>query len=190
MQSIRRSVGDPQGSAIIMVIFVLLILTLGGAVAIDYANVEVKYSRRDIERKQQFYLSESAGHEVAYDVDRTTGNAYAVLDINTPIILTATSSGANASDPTAAEVTDYFDLNWPINIGNGDLNAFTALVPPPEYAYRVYYTGMGAIPKGFGANFASFVFDISTRVQETVGGNVNFRSAAIVQGFRKIGPKN
>jgi Tfp pilus assembly protein PilX len=189
MGIIKRHVGNADGSAIIVAILILLILTLGGITAIDFSNIEVKYSRNDIERKQFFYYTESAGREVAYDVDKTTGTRYAVLDTSTPIIVTATANGNKTSNPSAAQVTDYVDPAWPINTNDVDSPELTSL-RSREYGYRVYYTGLGLMPKGFGANFSSFVFDIATRAQTTVGGNTEVESAAIVQGFRKIGPKS
>jgi hypothetical protein len=189
MGSINRYVDNSEGSAIIMAILILLILTLGGITTVDLANIELKYARNDVERKQLFYFTESAGHEVAYDVDKTTGTAYAVLDTTTPVFVTETNAGAKTPNPTAAQVMDYFDPAWPANTSDADSPDLTAL-RSREYAYRVYYTGLGFMPKGFGSNFSSFVFDISTRVQETAGGNTEAKLSPIVQGFRKIGPKS
>jgi hypothetical protein len=189
MVFLKGCINDQEGSAIIVTILILLILTLGGITAIDYSNIEVKYSRNDIERKQLFFFTESSGHEVAYDVDKTTDTRYAVLDTDTPIIVTSITAGNRTPNPTAAQVMDYFDPAWPINTSDVDSPELTSL-RSREYGYRVYYTGLGFMPKGFGSNFSSFVFDISTRVQETVGGNTELKSAAIVQGFRKIGPKS
>ncbi|BBO86333.1 hypothetical protein [Desulfosarcina ovata] len=186
VQGVTRHVDNPEGSAIILAVLLLLILTLGGIIAIDYSNVELKYTRNDIERKQLFYYSESAGHEVAYDVDKTTTNDYAILDTATPIIVTQISAGTRISNPTATQVTNYTDTAWPVNTGNADLGSLT----DREYAYRVYYIGLGQMPKGFGADFSSFVYDISTRVQETTATGIEIHSAAIAQGFRKIGPKS
>ena len=189
MGSLNRWVDNQQGSAIIIAILILFILTVVGTVAINISNTELKYSRNDIERKQMFYYTESAGREVAYDVDKTTTGRYAVLDTATPIIVTKTAAGPTTPNPTAAQVTDYTDTTWPINTSNVDSPDLTSL-RSHEYGYRVYYTGLGLNPKGFGSSFSSFVFDIGSREQETVGGNTELRSAAIIQGFRKIGPKS
>jgi hypothetical protein len=191
----KRHVGNADGSAIIVAILILLILTLGGITAIDFSNIEVNYSRNDIERKQFFYYTESAGREVAYDVDKTTGTQYAVLDTSTPVIVTATTVPKTTNvrsrtpKPDADDVTNYVDPAWPINTSDADSPELTSL-RSREYGYRVYYAGLGFMPKGFGANFSSFVFDIAARVQTTAGGNTEVESAAIVQGFRKIGPKS
>ncbi|GAB6905354.1 conserved hypothetical protein [Desulfosarcina cetonica] len=188
MRWFQRQTSNNEGSAIIFAVLGLLILTLGGITVINYSNTELKYTRRDIERKQLFYYSESAGHEVAYDVDKTTGGNYAILDTSTPVIVTTTSDGSRVSGPNASQVENYTDPAWPTNTSNSTvLNSLT----DREYAYRVYYVGLGYLPKGFDTNFSSFVYDIGTRVQQTdAGGAVELKTSAIVQGFRKIGPKS
>ena len=190
MRWFQHQASNNEGSAIIFAVLGLLILTLGGITVINYSNTELKYTRRDIERKQLFYYSESAGHEVAYDVDKNDTNKYAILDTSTPVIVTRTIGGSKVSDPDASKVENYNDLTWPVNTSDVDSKDLTSL-RNRQYAYRVYYIGLGQIPKKFGANFSAFVYDISTRVQQTnAAGVTELKSAAIEQGFRKIGPKS
>jgi len=107
-------------------------------------------------------------------------NTYAVTNIDTHVILTETAAGdtkqIDPSDPSdQVIIANYGDTAWPVNDdGSGNV-----------YAYRVYFKGQGPMPKGYGAGFGSYIFDITVRKQDT--GAV--ASTIINEGFRKIGPK-
>jgi hypothetical protein len=211
--SLTRIHDNESGSVILIAVIILVLLTVMGISATSTTDIEFKIVQNTNLYKSNFYLTEGGGIEVAYDVDKAGGGAcpaegetdyrascvetYAILNINQPRMLTNTDyppfegdefdDGAEnrAIDPSdeddVAVVDNYSDKLWPINY------PLTAR----EYGYRVHYTGQGRMPKGYGVNFGTYVFDISTRKQTTPadGELPDNLTTVINQGFRKIGPK-
>jgi hypothetical protein len=100
-----------------------------------------------------------------------------------PIMLTKTAAGDTKQIPTPISASDkaiidnYGDTAWPTNYNDSG----------NEYAYRVYFKGQGPMPKGYGAGFGSYIFDITVRKQSAAAASVS--TTTINEGFRKIGPK-
>ncbi|MDP3286268.1 MAG: hypothetical protein Q8M56_17700 [Desulfobacterales bacterium] len=182
---------NEEGSVILVAMIIMMLLLVMGISATNMSSIEMQILRNAIMQKQEFYFTEGGMVEVATDVnlasadrvgtasDRSSeDNTYAVTNIDTPVILTETEYDATRyENPTAAEVNNYTDATWPVNYnGSGD-----------EYAYRVYYKGQGPMPKGYGAGFGSYIFDITVRKQSADA--VATTATIINEGFRKIGPK-
>jgi hypothetical protein len=171
----------------------MVLLLVMGISATNMSSIEMQILRNAIFQKQEFYFTEGGMVEVATDVNlasqdradlaasgRTSEvNTYAVTNIDTPVILTATVyDNTRYENPIAAEVNNYTDVSWPVNYdGSGN-----------EYAYRVYFKGQGPMPKGYGAGFGSYIFDITVRKQSADAASA--ASTIINEGFRKIGPKS
>ncbi len=185
---------NEEGSVMVVVIIVMALLLLMGITATNISTVEMQILRNTIIQKQDFYITEGGVTEVAADVDysglpdrqcndpgRTScGDAgfYNITDIDTPVILTQSNGQASISNPTEAQVNNVTDTTWPVN-HDGDGN---------EYAYRAYYKGQGPMPKGYGAGFGAYIFDITARKQSD--SMLASMSITINEGYRKIGPKN
>jgi hypothetical protein len=173
-----------------------------GITATNISNVEMQILRNAIIGKQHFYITEGGISEVAADVDfaglpdrpsssqrKSCGDAdtYSIKNTSTPIILTLTEYSPSESSPkydlpadesTKKQVIENVtDTKWPVNYAG--LNN--------EYAFRVYYKGEGPKPKGYGKDFTSYIFDLTTRKQS--GATKASMSTIINEGFRKIGPK-
>jgi len=189
MKKTARILRNEEGSVILVAMIIMVLLLVMGISATNMSSIEMQILRNAIMQKQEFYFTEGSMVEVATDVnlasadrvgtsaDRTSeDNTYAITNIDTPVILTETVyDDTRHENPTAAEVNNYTDASWPVNYdGSGN-----------EYAYRVYFKGQGPMPKGYGAGFGSYIFDITVRKQDT--GAV--ASTIINEGFRKIGPK-
>lgn len=193
MKKTAQILRNEEGSVIVVALIIMALLLVMGISATNMSSIEMQILRNAIMQKQEFYFTEGGMVEVATDVnlasadrvgtaaDRTSeDNTYAVTNIDMPVILTATAAGDTKQiTPTSASdkaiIDNYTDTNWPTNYdGSGN-----------EYAYRVYFKGQGPMPKGYGAGFGSYIFDITVRKQDT--GAV--ASTIINEGFRKIGPK-
>jgi hypothetical protein len=189
MKKTAQILRNEEGSVIVVALIIMVLLLVMGISATNMSSIEMQILRNAIMQKQEFYFTEGGMVEVATDVnlasadrvgtsaDRTSeDNTYAITNIDTPVILTETVyDDTRYENPTAAEVNNYTDASWPVNYdGSGN-----------EYAYRVYFKGQGPMPKGYGAGFGSYIFDITVRKQDT--GAV--ASTIINEGFRKIGPK-
>jgi len=186
---------NEEGSVMVIALFIMVLLLIVGINATNLSRIEMQILRNAIMQKQDFYSAEGGMVEVATDVnlaspervavsgtnDRSSdGNTYAIKKIDTPVVLTASHYGAQLENPSATQVDNYTDANWPVNHNGAD----------NEYAYRVYFKGEGPMPKGYGAGFSSYIFDISVRKQYIDPRGVVRRAAIINEGFRKIGPKN
>jgi len=186
---------NEEGSVMVIALFIMVLLLIMGINATNLSRIEMQILRNAIMQKQDFYSTEGGVVEVATDVnlaspervavsgtnDRSSdGNTYAIKKIDTPVVLTATQYGAQVENPSSAQVDNYTDTNWPVNHDGTD----------NEHAYRVYFKGEGPMPKGYGAGFSSYIFDISVRKQDTDSGGAVARAAIINEGFRKIGPKS
>lgn len=182
---------NEEGSVILVAMIIMVLLLVMGISATNMSSIEMQILRNAIMQKQEFYFTEGGMVEVATDVnlasadrvgtaaDRTSeDNTYAITNIDTPVILTETEYDATrVENPTATQIINYTDNNWPTNYdGSGN-----------EYAYRVYFKGQGPMPKGYGAGFGSYIFDITVRKQSADA--VPIPSTIINEGFRKIGPK-
>ena len=185
----------------LMVMLVLLVLGLAGNTT---TSLELEIAANDKEFKQNFFIAEGAGIEVSSDVSvagptaiaacagsnrASCLNAYSVTDVNTQVFLTAitgatTYDAVNVTKIADAQVDDITDTTWPLNytsMNYGDGQS-------QEYAYRVYYWGIGASPKGYGPDFASYVYDITSRKQHTTAGVAGTVRNVLNQGFIRIGP--
>jgi hypothetical protein len=186
---------NEEGSVMVIALFIMVLLLIMGINATNMSRIEMQILRNAIMQKQDFYSAEGGVVEVATDVnlanpdrvavcganDRSSDcNTYAIKKIDTPVVLTATQYGAQLENPSATQVDNYTDTNWPVNHDGTD----------NEHAYRVYFKGEGPIPKGYGAGFSSYIFDVSVRKQNADAGGAVTRSAIINEGFRKIGPKS
>ena len=182
---------NEEGSVIVVAMIIMVLLLVMGISATNMSSIEMQILRNAIMQKQEFYFTEGGMVEVATDVnlasadrvgtsaDRTSeDNTYAVTNIDMPVILTATADDdTRVENPTATQINNYTDNNWPVNYdGSGN-----------EYAYRVYFKGQGPMPKGYGAGFGSYIFDITVRKQSADA--VATTATIINEGFRKIGPK-
>jgi hypothetical protein len=186
---------NEEGSVMVIALFVMVLLLIMGINATNLSRIEMQILRNAIMQKQDFYTTEGGMVEVATDVnlanpervaacganDRSSDcNTYAIKKIDTPTVLTPTQYGTQVDNPSSTQVDNYTDTNWPVN-HDGANN---------EYAYRVYFKGEGPMPKGYGAGFTSYIFDISVRKQDSDSGGAVARSTIINEGFRKIGPKS
>lgn len=185
---------NEKGSIMVVVIIMMALLLLMGIMSTKLSTVEMQILRNTIIAKQDFYAAEGGITEVSVDVDyaglpgrpcpsdRTSCSAsYSITDIDTPIILTHTVKSPSESDPATTDLSDIdnvTDSTWPVNYKGSNA----------EYAYRVFYRGQGPMPKGYGASFASYIFD--TTIRKQTGTSSAQMSATINEGFRKIGPKN
>lgn len=178
----------------VVVIIMMALLLLMGIMSTKLSTVEMQILRNTILTKQDFYAAEGGVTEVSVDVDyaglpgrpcpsdRTSCSAsYSITDIDTPTILTKTEYNTppvTLENPSDDQIDNVTDSTWPKNYTSSDA----------EYAYRVFFRGQGPMPKGYGASFASYIFDTTIRKQEGV--SLAQMSATINEGFRKIGPKN
>jgi len=190
MKKTARILRNEEGSVMVVALIIMVLLLVMGISATNMSSIEMQILRNSILQKQEFYFTEGGIVEVATDVNladptrvgtvaaRTSvDNTYQILSISVPVILTATVYGTQKENPTAVEVSNYTDTSWPVNYnGSGD-----------EYAYRVFFNGEGPMPKGYGAGFGSYIFDITVRKQSADA--VPIPSTIINEGFRKIGPK-
>jgi len=194
MKKTAQILRNEEGSVILVAMIIMVLLLVMGISATNMSSIEMQILRNAIMQKQEFYFTEGGMVEVATDVNlasqdradlaasgRTSEvNTYAVTNIDTHVILTETAAGdtkqIDPSDPSdQVIIANYGDTAWPVNDdGSGNV-----------YAYRVYFKGQGPMPKGYGAGFGSYIFDITVRKQDT--GAV--ASTIINEGFRKIGPK-
>lgn len=196
MKKTAQLIKNEDGSVIVVAMMIMVLLLVMGISATNMSSIEMQILRNAILQKQEFYFTEGGMVEVATDVNLASAdrvgtsavrssedNLYAVTNIDTPVILTATMYNTVRYEPpdpdsydpnTAAELTD---ATWPVN-NNGSNN---------QYAYRVYFRGQGPMPKGYGAGFGSYIFDITVRKESTDA--VAVASTIINEGFRKIGPK-
>jgi len=196
MKKTAKILRNEEGSVMVVALIIMVLLLVMGISATNMSSIEMQILRNSILQKQEFYFIEGGIVEVATDVNladptrvgtvapRTSeDNLYAITNIDVPVILTPTVydassyAGPAGLGPTAAEVSNYTDTNWPVNYtGTRD-----------EYAYRVFFNGQGPMPKGYGAGFGSYIFDITVRKQSADA--VAIPSTIINEGFRKIGPK-
>jgi hypothetical protein len=191
MKKTVRILRNEEGSVILVAMIIMVLLLVMGISATNMSSIEMQILRNAIMQKQEFYFTEGSMVEVATDVnlaspdrvgtsgDRTSeDNTYAITNIDTPVILTETQYDPDrVENPTAAQIGNYTDTNWPTNYdGSGN-----------EYAYRVYFRGQGPMPKGYGAGFGSYIFDITVRKQSADAASAS--TTTINEGFRKIGPK-
>lgn len=191
MNKTMQLLKNEEGSVMVVVIIMMALLLLMGITATNISTVEMQILRNSIIQKQDFYKTEGGLSEVAADVgysglsgrscpDNTVRSScsanYTIKDVDTPVILT-TAAGSGTANPTAGQIENVKDTTWPINHEDSET----------EYAYRVFYKGQGPIPKGEGAGFGSYVFDITVRKQS--GATEAEMSTTINEGFRKIGPK-
>jgi len=191
MKKTAQILRNEEGSVILVAMIIMVLLLVMGISATNMSSIEMQILRNAIFQKQEFYFTEGGMVEVATDVnlaspDRvgTSGdrssedNTYAVTNIDMPVILTATADDATrVENPTTDQINNYADNNWPVNYdGSGN-----------EYAYRVYFKGQGPMPKGYGAGFGSYIFDITVKKQSADAAST--ASTIINEGFRKIGPK-
>jgi hypothetical protein len=191
MKKTAQILRNEEGSVIVVAMIIMVLLLVMGISATNMSSIEMQILRNAILQKQEFYFIEGGMVEVATDVNLAGGdrvdlnnarssdsNTYAITSIDTPVILTATVyDNTRLDNPTQIQIDNYTDASWPVNnsnTGSGD-----------QYAYRVYFRGEGPMPKGYGAGFGSYVFDITIRKQDA--GAV--ASTIINEGFRKIGPK-
>jgi hypothetical protein len=197
MKKTAQILRNEEGSVILVAMIIMVLLLVMGISATNMSSIEMQILRNAIMQKQEFYFTEGGMVEVATDVNlasqdranlaasgRTSeGKTYAITNIDLPVILTETSAGDTKQIPTPISSSDqaiidnYTDASWPVNDdGSGNV-----------YAYRVYFKGQGPMPKGYGAGFGSYIFDITVRKQSTDA--VSTASTIINEGFRKIGPK-
>ena len=191
MKKTAQILRNEEGSVILVAMIIMVLLLVMGISATNMSSIEMQILRNSIMQKQEFYFTEGSMVEVATDVnlanpdrvgtaaDRTSeDNTYPVTNIDTPVILTATEyDDTRYENPAPDEVSNYTDASWPTNYdGSGN-----------EYAYRVYFKGQGPMPKGYGAGFGSYIFDITVRKQSADPASVS--TTIINEGFRKIGPK-
>jgi len=191
MKKTAQILRNEEGSVILVAMIIMVLLLVMGISATNMSSIEMQILRNAIFQKQEFYFTEGGMVEVATDVnlaspDRvgTSGgrtsedNTYAITNIDTPVILTETQYAADrVENPTTVQIGNYTDSNWPTNYdGSGN-----------EYAYRVYFKGQGPMPKGYGAGFGSYIFDITVRKQSADAASAS--TTIINEGFRKIGPK-
>ncbi len=182
----------------LIALIILILLTVMGISATNTTDIEFKIVQNTNLYKKNFYSTEGGGIEVAYDVNKAGGAVgcpddrpsctenYAILDITQPVIITETESGGSVDidlgdDDDIALVDNYLDIDWPANY----------LLTGTEYGYRVFYTGQGPMPKGYGTSFGTYVFDVTSRKQSTPAEDEDPENLTTVinQGFRKIGPK-
>jgi len=193
MKKTAKILRNEEGSVMVVALIIMVLLLVMGISATNMSSIEMQILRNSILKKQEFFFTEGGMVEVATDVNLAGGvtvdlnnyrssdsNTYAITNIDVPVVLTPTTYGTlTNSDPTPTEISDYTDPIWPVNnsnTGSGD-----------QYAYRVFFNGQGPMPKGYGAGFGSYIFDITVRKQSTDA--VPIPSTIINEGFRKIGPK-
>lgn len=191
MKKTAQILRNEEGSVIVVALIIMVLLLVMGISATNMSSIEMQILRNAILQKQEFYFVEGSMVEVATDVNLASAdrvgtspvrtsedNTYAITNIDTPVILTKTVYDAvRHENPVVAEVNNYTDASWPVNY-NGTGN---------EYAYRVYFKGQGPMPKGYGSEFGSYVFDITVRKQSADA--VATTATIINEGYRKIGPK-
>ena len=194
MKTTVSIVNNERGSILIVTLVILVLLTIIGTTAITTTDTEFRIVQNEKTYKTNLYISEGGSYEVALDVDRASPGTqtacgsndriscsilYSITDINTPVFLSTTQDGSTLSNPSSTQIGSYTDTAWSKNYET----------QTNEYAYRVFYKGQGPMPKGYGTNFGSYLYDITVRKQLTDGGAVDDMSTVIGQGFRKIGPK-
>ncbi|PYS97210.1 MAG: hypothetical protein DMF50_01435 [Acidobacteria bacterium] len=107
-QGSRRSGADDRGSALVMAIFVLALLTGMGAALLFVTENEVKMSQVDLRSKQVFYLAE-AGLEDARETLRVTNLNAAITanrdTFNDDLTAAAGANGLIDFDPAAVKAT-------------------------------------------------------------------------------------
>lgn len=189
MKKAAQILGNEEGSVILVAMIIMVLLLVMGISATNMSSIELQILRNAIFQKQEFYFTEGGMVEVATDVnlasadrvgisaDRTSDdNTYNITNVDTPVILTATADDdERVENPSSTQIGNYTDPNWPTNNSGGG------------YAYRVYYKGQGPMPKGYGAGFGSYIFDITVRKASSDSASAS--TTIINEGFRKIGPK-
>ena len=193
-----KILGNESGFVMVVALMIMMVLLVLGLASTTTTTLELDIAQNDKESKQNFFITEGAGIEVSSDVSvagptsiaacagsnrASCLNAYSITDVYTQSFLTTTSDGNSVV--TTAKVNDIDDNTWPVNYTS--LNYADG--QSREYAYRVYYWGMGPSPKGYGADFASYVYDITTRKQHTTAGVAGTVRNVLDQGFIRIGPK-
>ena len=189
----KNMMKSEDGSIVVITLIILMLLTVMGISATSTTDIELQIVQNTTLYKQNFYRTEGGSFEVAYDVDKAGGTSgcpsdrpscsesYAILDVDKPMFLTATTGGATVENPSTTQIAARFDTAWPKNYET----------QTHEYGYRAFYKGQGPMPKGYGVNFGTYVFDISSRKQSSpsAGATPEDLTTVIMQGFRKIGPK-
>jgi Tfp pilus assembly protein PilX len=186
---------NQEGFALIVVVLIIFLLTVAGISALNLTTTEIQIAGNDRMMKQDFYVAEGGCIEKAIDIDKNS-SSYAVVDINTPVLLTTTvhgnalprkiTQGNDKSIDTAVEVSmldpkNATDALWPAeNQGTRE-----------EYAYRIYYRNPGDLPRGYDASkFGAYVFDVTARKQTSKDNKILEINNIINRGFKKIGPVN
>lgn len=202
MEKDSTIISNESGYVLVTSIIVTSLLVVLGFVGMTTSSFEILIAGNDKRIREDFFYTEGSGIETSGDVNllgsMTTAdcnatsrtsclNSYAVTDISTKALLTTTEYSPSTT-VNQTRINNITDPNWPVNyIGMyyGAPGGFQSR----EYAYRVFYWGMGPNPKGYGTDYASFIFDITARKQNTEAGAITRRGATIDQGFIKIGPK-
>jgi hypothetical protein len=174
-------IANEHGSVMVVALLAVIMLSIVGFAASRTTRTENLTLRNVFMDKQDFYITDGSIYTVARNVDQAV-SGYEVVDINTSLILTTVtgaSTQGSLSDADWQDILDEFDdTAWPV------VNSGTA----KEYSFRAVYRGQGLMPKGYGPKFGAYMFEITSRKQETSGGTTDF-STVIDTGHRKIGPK-
>jgi hypothetical protein len=175
--------GDERGSALILAIFVLVILTSMGVALLFLSESEVKMTQSDIRSKQAFYIAEAALEDGRTALFHTNGRE----EFDDDLLLASggsTGDGAFSADPDT--LRPVYDSNDRVTgfTGYGDDNPLvTTLLPDGG--------GFAAFLSNDSADVANPLLDSNKRVLLTGVGAGQDRSFEIVQAiveFREIFP--
>jgi len=119
MQGMTNSLGNARGSAVVLALMVLSLLTLIGILATRTSNTEVLIAGNEIQRKMAFYTAEGACME---GVERLMAQAEADL-VSRPPVPGWVFEASAAADLTRVE-------NWDFDGANGDDTAVASTLNP------------------------------------------------------------
>ena len=181
--TLRKRLNDQRGSALVMAVFVLVMLTGMGVALLFLSRNEVKMSQASLRAKQAFYIAEAGVEDARLSLWTTNkGDTF-----NDDLQAAAGANGALDLDPDAIQ---------PVYDGNGNFTGFTgfgddvALAPMTaigEGWYTAFLTNDPNEPDPFQLNLA----DTNERVMITsaaVGADRSFEVVQAIVELRQIFP--
>ncbi len=158
MNTTTKQIDNEEGFVLVAALMMMSLIMVLGIAITSTASIESKAARAGWDAKQDFVITEMGGVETSADVNENKDGNYSVTDLN--------QTGPLYPKPDATGEQDWD------KIGEATSNS---------YAAKISYNGQGDRPKGYGTDFAAYVFDVTTQKAANQG-------IAISQGYSKIGP--
>ena len=169
MYATGRFLRNETGYALVTSMAIMVLVVILGVAAMNSSLFEIKSAGGDKQVKDDFFTTEAGGVEVYLDMDgknpastdrESSGKDYSVFDVSV--------------QDQKLYPPDSDDDGWGDNYLSDE---------DDSYKFQVRYNGKGERPKGFGADFDAFEFDVTTQKGDNRGTRVS-------QGFLKIGPSD